>query len=318
MQKIKILLSLCFFLSINASAFDKENIIDTLSSQKNFSTLVNLIEVAGLTDDLKDARRVTLFAPTDQAFQALPKSTVDYLLNNPEELAEVLLYHVTPKKLTAKKVLKLNEIKTLAGKTIGLYKDQGTLSFNQTAKLVKADIKVSNGVIHTIDGVLTFDADTPDNDIVTEQNVDLKKYLGTWYEIARYKNEFQTGCYGTKANYSINWAGYIRVRNTCQLEDGTLQVGKALATVKNKKTNATLKVSFVPILNLFGFFAGDYNILHLGPDYDYVLVGDTARSNFWILARDKEMPEALYQDLLDIAEEKGYRKDLILKSPLLK
>lgn len=316
MKNLKVLIAVLLFFSSNA--FARQNIIKTLSLQKSFSTLINLIEVAGLTDDLKHAKDVTLFAPTDSAFQALPKATVDYLLNNPAELADVLLYHVSPTKLKAKKVLKLNEIKTLAGKTIALYKNEDGLSFNKSAELIQADIKASNGIIHKIDGVLTYDASTPNNEIETVEYVDLQKYLGTWYEIARYRNQFQVGCFGTKANYSLNWAGYIKVRNTCQLEDGTEQVGKALATVKNKKTNAELAVSFVPVLNWLGLFAGDYNILHLGPDYDYVLVGDKVRSNFWILARDREIPEALYQELLDVAEEKGYRKDLIFRSPIFK
>ncbi|MCR9205141.1 MAG: lipocalin family protein, partial [Halobacteriovoraceae bacterium] len=70
------------------------------------------------------------------------------------------------------------------------------------------------------------------------------------------------------------------------------------------------------ILNWFGWFAGDYNILKLGPDYEYALVGDKARSTFWILSRTKEMPDALYQELLDIAEDRGFKKELIRKSPV--
>ena len=57
-------------------------------------------------------------------------------------------------------------------------------------------------------------------------------------------------------------------------------VGKALVTIANTETNATLKVSFVPIFKLFGWFVGDYNILKIGPDYDYALVGDRDRTNF--------------------------------------
>ena len=149
----------------------------------------------------------------------------------------------------------------------------------------------------------------------TEQNIELSKYLGKWYEIARYKNNFQKGCLGTTAEYGKK-GRYITVLNSCKKVDGKIKKGKALATVSNKETNATLKVSFVPILNYFGLFAGDYNILKIGPDYEYSLVGDKKRSVFWILSRTKVINENLYEELLDIAEDKGFKKELIIKSPV--
>ena len=309
------------FLSLlicSSCALAKQNIIETMNSEKNLSTLVKLIEIAGLTEDLERSKSITLFAPTDSAFKELPQSTINNLMQNPAELEILLKYHTSPNKLHLKKIMSLNEIKTLAGSTIGLYKNNDLLRLNQSTEITQSNLSASNGVIHKIDGILGFDESTPKNNIETVDYVDLEKYLGDWYEIARYKNNFQTECLGTKANYSLNWAGYIRVRNTCQLEDKTNKVGNALATVRNKKTNAELSVSFVPVLNWLGLFAGDYNILHLGPDYDYALVGDKKRSNFWILARTKEIPEALYQELLDIAVEKGFRKDLIFRSQIFR
>lgn len=162
---------------------------------------------------------------------------------------------------------------------------------------------------------LSLNASVNSGDLDTVDFVDLEKYQGTWYEIARYENSFQKKCLGTKAEYG-KWFHYITVKNTCQLSNGKERVGKALATVADKKSNARLKVSFVPILNLFGFFSGDYNILHLGPDYDYSLVGDQERKTFWILAREKEIPPALYDELLDIAEEKGFDRNKITRSPI--
>ncbi len=155
------------------------------------------------------------------------------------------------------------------------------------------------------------------DDFVTEQDVNLSKYLGTWYEIARYKNNFQKKCLGTKATYKT-FGPYIKVVNECQISSRKIKKARALALVTNKKTNATLKVSFVPFLNLFGLFAGDYNILKLGPNYEYALVGDKARTTFWILSRSKTMNDALYFELLDIAEDRGFKKELIFKSPVWK
>lgn len=164
-------------------------------------------------------------------------------------------------------------------------------------------------------------AATHDNTLITETDVDIQKYMGRWYEYARYENSFQKKCRGTIAEYELKKAPitkktYVQVTNSCETASGKLQVGKAKAWVVNKETNATLKVSFVPVLNWFGWFAGDYNILKLGPDYEYALVGDKKRSTFWILTRTKEIPDALYQELLDIAEERGFKKELIKKSPV--
>jgi apolipoprotein D and lipocalin family protein len=167
----------------------------------------------------------------------------------------------------------------------------------------------------------SFAGSNAQSNLETEQDVNLKKYMGLWYEYARYENSFQKECLGTIAEYKLKHTPvtrrtYVQVKNTCETKDGELQVGKAKGFVVNKETNATLKVSFVPFLNWFGLFAGDYNILKVGPDYDYALVGDKKRTTFWILSRTKEMPEALYQELLDVAEDRGFRKELIKKSPV--
>lgn len=306
-----------FFLSCHSLAFGTESFFQNINKDSRLTTFAALLKSVSLENEIDQYNELTLFAPSNQAFESFPQDLLRYLKDHPSELRKTLLYHFSPSKLKAKNLAKMNEIKTLAGKTIGIYKSPSSIKLNQLVPLSEKGIKVKNGRIYPINHVLSFNEKTPNNDIETETNVDLTKYLGTWYEIARYKNSFQTECRGTKAEYST-WSKYIRVRNTCQLPDGTIQVGKALATVVNKNTNASLAVSFVPLLNLFGLFAGDYNILYLGPDYDYSLVGDKARSTFWILSRTKEIPEALYQELLDIAEEKGFRRDLIFRSPIFK
>ena len=305
--------------SINSFAA-KKNIIDVAKAAGNFSTLLTALEITGLDKEVRELKGITLFAPTDEAFAKLPAGTLDILLNDKETLSSILLYHVSAKKIKAKKILKANEVKTLQGQTIFVTVNEDGAFLNDS-KIIATDIKAKNGVIHAIDNVLLFDESKPSNTFETSQNVDIKKYTGLWYEYARYENRFQKGCLGVTAEYQlkktpITRRTYVRVINTCEKADGSITQGKARAFVKNKKTNAELKVSFVPLLNYFGVFAGDYNILKLGPDYDYALVGDKARSTFWILTRTKEIPEALYQELLDVAVSKGFRKELIKKSPV--
>lgn len=316
-----LLTTFLIFSSLSCAAITHRlSIAETARQAGQFKTLLTALSVTGLDKVVAQSKDLTVFAPTDDAFAKLPAGALEALLQDEEALKQILLYHVASKELKAKDVLKANEVKTLAGKTIAVSVNNEGAFLNQ-AKVLKTDIRANNGIIHVIDEVLVFDENTPNNTFETEQNVDVKKYMGLWYEYARYENNFQKECLGTTAEYKLEKTPllkrtYVRVINSCELASGELQVGKARAFVTNKETNATLKVSFVPLLNYFGVFAGDYNILKLGPDYEYALVGDKARSTFWILSRTKEMPEALYQELLDVAEEKGFRRELIRKSPV--
>lgn len=307
-----------FALSLSAQAtFNRGDIVETAQKNGNFSTLLTLVKQAGLEEALRETKKITLFAPTDAAFSKLPQATLDFLANDQEALKNVLLYHVSPSRLKSGDVVKAREIKTLAGKTVFVDVVAGAVFLNKETAITTVDVRASNGIIHVIDSVLTFDEDTPDNDIVTEDFVDLSRYLGTWYEIARYDNNFQQDCLGTRATYGKK-GPYITVLNECQKADGSMTKGRALARVSNKETNAELKVSFVPVLNLFGLFAGDYNILALGPDYEYVLVGSKSRDTFWILSRSRTMETELLEDLKDLAVDKGYRRELIKNRPTWK
>lgn len=306
--------------SISGFAGSKKNILDIAKESGHFKTLVLALEATGLDKAIRSSKKITLFAPNDEAFAKLPEGTIEELLNNKEALKNILLYHVSPKKLKAKKVLRLKEVKTLQGQTAFVNIRNGEAYINES-KIISTDIKAKNGIIHVLDNVLIFDESKPKNNIETEKSVNLKKYMGLWYEYARYDNRFQKECQGTTAEYTIKRTPltrrkYVKVVNTCEKENGKIQKGKAKAFVANKETNATLKVSFVPLLNWFGAFAGDYNILKLGNDYEYALVGDRDRTTFWILSRTKTMPDALYQELLDVAESKGFRKELIKKRPV--
>lgn len=132
--------------------------------------------------------------------------------------------------------------------------------------------------------------------------VDLDRYTGQWYEIARYEHRFQKGCVGSKATYTVRDDGKITVVNECYEESfsGKLRSVKGKAWVVDKETNARLKVSF------FWPFAGDYWIIDLGQNYEYAIVGHPSRKYLWILSRSPEMDEDVYQSILERLQKQEY------------
>ncbi len=109
---------------------------------------------AGLADTLAGEGPFTVFAPTDDAFAALPEGTVESLLNNVPALTDVLLYHVVSGDVMAADVVGLNAATTLEGQDISISLRDGNVYLNDTVQVVITDIEASNGVIHVIDGVL--------------------------------------------------------------------------------------------------------------------------------------------------------------------
>lgn len=118
-----------------------------------FSTLLALVKKAGLADELSAQGALTVFAPTNSAFAKVPKATLDALAKSPAKLKRVLLYHVVAGKVTAAKVVKLRSAKTLAGPGVRISVTGTTVRIN-TARVIKADVMASNGVVHAIDRVL--------------------------------------------------------------------------------------------------------------------------------------------------------------------
>ena len=146
--------SLLMFASV-LSAAPQKDIVDTAVGAGSFKTLVAAVKAAGLVDTLKEKGPFTVFAPTDEAFAKLPKGTVESLLKpeNKQKLASILTYHVVPGKVKAKKVAKLDSAKTVNGAEFTIKPSGDTLLINKS-KVIKADIKTSNGIIHVIDAVL--------------------------------------------------------------------------------------------------------------------------------------------------------------------
>jgi len=132
-----------------------KDIVDTAIADGRFTTLVAAIQAAGLVDALKAEGPFTVFAPTDDAFAALPAGTLDSLLlpENKQQLTDILLYHVVSGKVMAADVTGLSAAPTLLGKDLAVKVDMGNVYINE-AKVIITDIETSNGVIHVIDAVL--------------------------------------------------------------------------------------------------------------------------------------------------------------------
>jgi uncharacterized surface protein with fasciclin (FAS1) repeats len=123
------------------------------ATSPQFSTLLSLVQKAGLAGTLSQPGAYTVFAPTNAAFAKVPKATLNALAKNPAQLKRVLLYHVVAGKVTAAKVVKLRSAKTLAGPAVQIRVMGKTVRIN-TARVTKADVMASNGVVHVLDRVL--------------------------------------------------------------------------------------------------------------------------------------------------------------------
>jgi uncharacterized surface protein with fasciclin (FAS1) repeats len=128
------------------------DIVDTAVNAGSFNTLATALKAAGLVEVLKGDGPFTVFAPTDEAFAKLPKGTVEALLKDKKKLASVLTYHVVPGSVKAADVAGMDSAKTVQGQKLMIDSSEGVMINN--AKVVKADIVCTNGVIHVIDTVL--------------------------------------------------------------------------------------------------------------------------------------------------------------------
>lgn len=140
------------------------------------------------------------------------------------------------------------------------------------------------------------------------KTVDLQRYLGRWYEIARYEQWFQKGCEGVTADYSLRPDGSIDVVNRCRKPDGKTDEARGRAKVVDKATYAKLKVSF------FGPFYGNYWVLDHADDYSWSIVGEPSGRYLWILAREPTPREAKVTDLIHRVQSMGYDTSTLLRT----
>lgn len=141
----------------------------------------------------------------------------------------------------------------------------------------------------------------------TVSDVNIEKYTGKWYEIARFPHRFEKDLSCVTAEYSLKENGKIKVLNKGVKPDGSLTQIEGTATVPNKKKPGRLKVTF------FWPFGAKYYILDLDKDYNYALVGHPSRNYLWILSREPNLEKADYQKLVDKAYELGFDTSKIEK-----
>ncbi|HQA17225.1 MAG TPA: lipocalin family protein [Novosphingobium sp.] len=137
------------------------------------------------------------------------------------------------------------------------------------------------------------------------KSVDLNRYLGRWYELARYEQAFQKDCEGVTADYALRKDGKISVLNRCRKGDGSYKDANGRAKVVDTATGAKLKVSF------FGPFYGDYWVLDRAEDYSWAIVGEPSGRYLWILSREAAPGKAQVDRLIARAGALGYDTSMI-------
>jgi len=142
--------------TVAAQTSPEKNLVEVAAAAGSFETLLAAAGAADLVATLESDGPFTLFAPTDDAFAALPVGTVEALLEpeNREKLRSILLYHVVPGRVTAGEVVKLESAKTALGPAVDIEVDEDGQVRVAGARVVTADIHASNGVIHVIDAVI--------------------------------------------------------------------------------------------------------------------------------------------------------------------
>lgn len=152
-------------------------------------------------------------------------------------------------------------------------------------------------------GLASFNCNAQKVDNTPVRDLELGRYLGDWYEIARYDHSFERGLSYAKANYKLNEDGTVTVTNS-GLKAGKSKV--SLGKAKLTKTPGLLRVSF------FGPFYSDYRVMMLTDDYNYALVGSGNSKYLWILSRFPKVPDDMLQQILSEATKRGYSTDNLI------
>ncbi len=144
--------------------------------------------------------------------------------------------------------------------------------------------------------------------LVSVPSVDVPRYMGTWHEIAKYPNWFQRKCASsTQATYTLQAGGRVQVLNRCKTDKGEWTEALGAARQIGGPNSPRLKVRFAPEwLSFIPMVWGDYWIIDLDPNYQWVVVSEPRREYLWILSRTPQMPAATYQDLLGKLHDRGF------------
>ena len=147
-----------------------------------------------------------------------------------------------------------------------------------------------------------------DQPLQTVAHVDLDRYVGKWYELARYPNRFERECdRNVTADYAKREGG-IKVVNSCLRADGKVKRSEGHAKIQDEASNAKLAVTF------FWPFYGKYWVIDLGQNYEFAVVGEPSRKYLWILSRTSSLPDDKYADIIGRLAAKGYDASKLVKT----
>lgn len=160
-------------------------------------------------------------------------------------------------------------------------------------------------------------ASAQESSMATIDSLDVPRYMGTWYEIAKYPNRFQSDCAGnTKATYSLNADGTIQVLNSCKLPSGEVKQAKGVARQLGDATSAKLEVRFAPQwLSWLPMVWGKYWVIDIDPQYNLVAVSEPTRTYLWVLARKPVVDPVRYNELLQRLKTMGFDTNKLERSP---
>lgn len=144
-------------------------------------------------------------------------------------------------------------------------------------------------------------------------SLDVPRYMGTWYEVAKYPNWFQKRCIAnTSATYAVQSNGMLQVLNRCQKEDGSMSEALGAAKQVGDATSPKLEVRFAPAwLSFLPFVWGNYWVIDLDPQYQLAAVSEPSRKYLWILSRTQTVEPKAYEALLQRLKQKGFNLDAI-------
>ena len=181
-------------------------------------------------------------------------------------------------------------------------------------QLVSATVAVALAAAAAIAKPSTASAQTPP--VRTVAAVDLDRYLGEWFEIARFPNRFQRQCAGdVRARYARRSDGRLDVINRCRTADGETEA-RGVARIVDQQTFAKLKVRFAPAwLSFIPAVWGDYWVIGLAPDYSWAVVGDPGREYLWILGRSPQLDDQALAAARAAARDNGFDVNRLVQTP---
>lgn len=146
--------------------------------------------------------------------------------------------------------------------------------------------------------------------------LDLERYVGTWYEVARLPNRFQRACAGdVAATYTLRDDGRITVVNRCREANGTLKEAAGVARRVSGEPPSVLKVRFAPaFLSFLSAVWGDYQVIALSPEYQWAVVGSPDRKYLWFLSRTRALEELTYRTLTNEASAQGFDVSKLMRT----